>query len=248
MNKKNKRRIKKLIYYSRYWYRLFLATRVKKTVIVLGMHRSGTSLVAGILNKLDINMGKYQIKADSSNKKGHYENIIIKYLNEKILTRAGGSWKNPPQLSDIIRAGKGMKKQIRRIIKIEESVYWGWKDPRTVLTLPLFIGHLKNPHFIICERDDEEIAYSLCRRNNFNIQEAKELIRTYKNQLNKFVNKTSFPVLRIPFNDFFEKSSEILKKISEFLDIEINPTKKKEILNFIDPELRTFSSKNDFNQ
>ena len=38
-----------------------------KTVIVLGMHRSGTSMVAGILNKLDINMGKKMIGKSASN-------------------------------------------------------------------------------------------------------------------------------------------------------------------------------------
>ena len=56
-----------------------------KTVVVLGMHRSGTSMIASILNKLGVSMGKVMLGKTPSNPLGHFEDKDFYNLNRKIL-------------------------------------------------------------------------------------------------------------------------------------------------------------------
>jgi len=60
-----------------------------KTVVVLGMHRAATSLVARTLNS-EVHMGEHLLVGLSDNIKGHYENVEIIKINDKILHNAGG--------------------------------------------------------------------------------------------------------------------------------------------------------------
>lgn len=70
--------------------------KITKTFIVLGMHGSATSLVAGSLHKFGVNMGKELLGGGNSKTSPHYEDISFLKLNEKILMAAGGFWDNPP--------------------------------------------------------------------------------------------------------------------------------------------------------
>ena len=65
-----------------------------KTIVVLGMHRSATSLVARTLNA-EVHMGSKLLYARSGNPEGYYENIEIIKINDKILHDSGGSWHIP---------------------------------------------------------------------------------------------------------------------------------------------------------
>jgi len=69
---------------------------MNKTVIVLGMHRSGTSMVSGVLNILGVDIGKDLLGNHWSNPLGHFENNDFRNLNTQILKEAGGDWLNPP--------------------------------------------------------------------------------------------------------------------------------------------------------
>jgi hypothetical protein len=68
----------------------------KKTIIILGMHRSGTSMVAGLLAKMGINMGDDLLGRSPSNPFGHFEDWDFVNLNDSILSKAKGSWDKLP--------------------------------------------------------------------------------------------------------------------------------------------------------
>ena len=55
----------------------------KEIIIVLGMHRSGTSLIAGVLHEMGVNMGSNLMKADEYNPKGYFEDIEIYKFNSR---------------------------------------------------------------------------------------------------------------------------------------------------------------------
>ena len=59
--------------------------KISKTIVILGMHKSGTSMVAGVLEKLGANMGKELLGPHWSNPLGHFENVKFVNLNERIL-------------------------------------------------------------------------------------------------------------------------------------------------------------------
>ncbi|KSW10770.1 hypothetical protein CF15_08305 [Pyrodictium occultum] len=143
-----------------------------KTIIVLGMGRSGTSMVAGILHILGVNMGERLLGAHWSNPLGHFEDLDFVELNEEILRAAGGSWDNPPAREAILAVAPRFYDRIRPLAEEERRRHevWGWKDPRTSLTVELYLPHLENPYFIVCHRDWEAIARSLKRRDGMSIE------------------------------------------------------------------------------
>ena len=64
---------------------------------------------------------------------------------------------------------------------------WGFKDPRTTLTVPLYLPHLTQPHFICCFRQPEEVARSLQRRNRFSLDKGRRLAAIYHQRLLRFL-------------------------------------------------------------
>jgi hypothetical protein len=160
-----------------------------KTIVVLGMHRSATSLVAGGLHHFGVPIGDQLVPADSSNPKGHWEDTDFRRLNDEILKSAGGSWSNPPLEISIMAQQKVFEPKIKALIKRKQKEIWGWKDPRTTLTIKLFSPHLPNPHFVCCFRDPIEVAKSLQKRNRFSIEKGLELAETYNNRLINFLRE-----------------------------------------------------------
>lgn len=161
-----------------------------KTFIVLGMHRSATSLVAQGLLKAGVYMGERLLGAHESNPHGHYEDIDFIHLNDTILKTAGGSWNNPPYENAIIEAGKELEDKIKAIIKLK-SIHslWGWKDPRTTLTIRCYLPYLKNVHFMACYREPLDVAKSLNKRDNTGVMVGIALVKIYNDRMNKFLQE-----------------------------------------------------------
>jgi hypothetical protein len=159
-----------------------------KTFIVLGMHRSATALTSKALNEY-IYMGDDILPVV-------FENRKFLHLNSKILKKAGGSWRNPPPEKNILKLAKHFNKEIKNTLAEESEkarfssgngradYLWGWKDPRSVLTIRLFLPYLENPHFICHFRNPIDIANSLARRKS---EKYKDLEMTYEEGL-KLVN------------------------------------------------------------
>jgi len=209
-----------------------------KTIIVLGMHKSGTSIIAGVLARLGVNMGRSveeeSKRDDISNPLGHYEDWDFQKLNKEILKQADGDWKNPPLKKDILNEKDSFKEQIKDLIQKKESILWGWKDPRTSLTMDLFLPYLKNPYFIICHRKDEDIINSIQRRiadrgdKKMSQKEIKDLINIYKQSIKDFFNKNNdLRRLDINFEDINNNQEEYIEKLIGFL--QLSPTKNKKI-------------------
>jgi hypothetical protein len=170
---------------------------VMKTIIVLGMHRSATSMTARALHKSgEVYMGTNLMLNGFDNPEGHYENYDFYYLNEDILKVAGGSWFNPPAHEQIMAVEPLFRHRIQTLVslskqKAAETGYrsWGWKDPRTVLTIDLYMPHLDKPQFVTCHRDNGEVAASLLKIHGLEYQKAYNLSIEYNKRLLKFLSK-----------------------------------------------------------
>jgi hypothetical protein len=211
--------------------------KVKKTIIVLGMHRSGTSMVSGIISKLEINLGKDMINLAKDNPRGHFENKWFVKMNDKILALAGGTWEIPPKKEKIneLKQNKKLMKEIKKLVTSQESSLWGWKDPRTVLTLNLYLPYLKNPHFIVCYRDKRAIAKSLNKRNGFSIDKGINLCNTYNKRLTILLKNKKIPKLELNYENFFVNEKKEIDKISKFLGI-----KKGGEISLVEKKLKHF--------
>lgn len=161
-----------------------------KTIVILGMHRSATSLVAMGLHRACVSMGDELLGAGLGNELGHFEDKGMIRLNDKLLRLAGGSWDNPPNEHAIFEVGYQHKDEIETAVKYRSMRdLWGWKDPRTVLTIRCFQPFLKNPIYVSCFRDPKEVAKSLHKRDNMPIEKGIKLANEYNRRLLKFLSE-----------------------------------------------------------
>jgi|AntAceMinimDraft_10_1070366.scaffolds.fasta_scaffold27521_2 hypothetical protein len=204
---------------------------VKKTIIIIGMHRSGTSVIGNILNELGVNLGKNVLQGAEDNKGGFFENKKFIRMNNHLLALKNGSWDSPPSEKKInsLKKSEKIKKLIKKLINSEKDVIWGWKEPRTSLLLDLYYPYLKNPYFIYCKRNPLAIANSLKKRNNFSIKKGLNLTKEYNYRIKKFINKIKCPVLKIDYEDIIKEPQKEIKKIKNFLHIFYN--KKIDVIN-----------------
>jgi len=162
---------------------------MQKTIVVLGMHRSATSLVAGGLSH-EISMGDDLLPASNSNPHGHFEDRRFVRLNDRILSAAGGSWHRPPPLQAIHGVAERFSKQVQTALEQagNGNDIWGFKDPRTTLTVSVYLPFLHNPHFVCCFREPEQVARSLQRRNQFSMERGRQLAVIYNRRLLTFLD------------------------------------------------------------
>lgn len=167
----------------------------KHCFVVLGMHRSATSLITKGIFKCGVNIGSNVLSPDSGNPNGYWEDTDFLYLNKWILAEAGGDWYNVPSEEEIIKVGNraDVRGRIKNLVnkKYEKNNLWGFKDPRTVLTIKVIRPHLKRHSFIVAFRNPNEIARSLYTRNPQigDMQQHIKVAAEYNKRLLNFLNE-----------------------------------------------------------
>lgn len=145
-------------------------------VLVLGMHRSGTSALTRVLNLLGLDAGReVLIGASESNPTGHWEVEQLTSFNDRLLDELGGRWSAPPLLEpDALEAlaggAWGAEAGELHAEAFGGTASWVWKDPRLCLLLPFWrtvLRHGDGPpaHEVVALRDPHEIARSLAARD-----------------------------------------------------------------------------------
>lgn len=154
-------------------------------IILLGMHRSGTSLVARLLDELGLFQG-HELQED-------HESTHFLAVNDMLLKRAGATWDHPRPFKDFLRvpaaadlAAKCLAADVdsrhisgylglmpfmayRSLARFDRP--WGWKDPRTVFTLPLWLRAFPNAKLVYIIRNGIDVA------NSLRVREVRELER-----------------------------------------------------------------------
>ncbi|MEQ9465316.1 MAG: glycosyltransferase [Haliea sp.] len=136
-------------------------------VVVLGMHRSGTSMVARQLQAFGLDAGADDelLAAREDNPAGFWERRDVVELNDEILSAAGGAWFMPPAL-DKLNSG-GYDARVAAILAALPRSGWLLKDPRMLLTWPVWRPHLEGALRVFVYRGPCAVAVSLNRRNGF---------------------------------------------------------------------------------
>jgi GT2 family glycosyltransferase len=159
-----------------------------KLVIVLGMHRSGTSALSSYLHFKGINFGENLLPANEYNPRGFYEHKDLVELNERLLNHLGYEWFSvnaiPENDLDIARLASFYQEAIRlttRLLSNGGSV--GIKDPRLCRLLPfwneVFDAVGIKPIYLLTVRSPIDVAKSLQRRNGFSLEKGIELWLRY---------------------------------------------------------------------
>ncbi|MHB1987706.1 MAG: glycosyltransferase [Acidimicrobiales bacterium] len=144
-------------------------------MLVVGMHRSGTSVTASALGGLGLRLPHKRDLAGPSfgNERGQFESQSLMALSDELLGRLGRSWDDPPELEEMRAAvPTALEPYLARAGATFEAAFEApsapvvWKDPRTALLLPFWRAVLDRPlAAVLATRDPLEIASSLERRD-----------------------------------------------------------------------------------
>ena len=166
-------------------------------VIVLGMHRSGTSLLTGSLEAAGLYLGEANNEAPY-NRKGNKENEAIRDLNDALLEGRGAAWDRPP--NGQIRWDRAGEARGRALIDPYRRAArpWGFKDPRTVWTVEGWLRLLPRARLIGVFRHPSLVVRSLVARDGrvgMDPDAALGIWCAYNAELIRLQRKHAFPML-----------------------------------------------------
>jgi hypothetical protein len=204
--------------------------RPRRVVCVLGMHRSGTSCLAGSLEQQGLFLGEVNTKGPW-NKRGNRESFEMMDLQGEILEASGGSWERPP---DVVEWRPQHFEQVSQILaRYAGRPIWGFKDPRTLLTLEGWRTLVPDLEAVAIFRNALSVARSLERRNNLDIESGLALWKTYNERLVQIYRETPFPI--VSFDEEADTLQEKLRKAGELIGLPEAPSGEP----FFAEELRT---------
>jgi GT2 family glycosyltransferase len=146
----------------------------RKAIVVLGMHRSGTSALCGALNILGVDFGRRLAPATKDNQKGHWEHHEIVSLHDQLLGSLGSRWDDDrPLPADWVKrdVAQDTRSLLIGILKRDfaDTPVFGLKDPRICRLIPLWLPIFQTlriePRFILMIRHPWEVAESLAKRD-----------------------------------------------------------------------------------
>jgi hypothetical protein len=196
-----------------------------RAVCIVGMHRSGTSITARLLNLLGLDLGPSDslMGPSPSNPTGHFEHLGFLEINEALLRRFGGSWDNPPALppgwqQDSVVQGLALQAADLAEAMSVNGRSWGWKEPRTTVLLPFWRTIIPRLRYVICIRNPLEVANSLVQRDGMTVAAACGLWRRYMQAA--LEQTTGQPRTLIFYRDFFRDPLRELNRLAEFCGLE----------------------------
>jgi hypothetical protein len=137
-------------------------------ICIAGMHRAGTSMVARLLEGCGLDLGGPTRFAPPApdNRDGYWEDLRFVAMNDRLLDRLGGAWDNPPTMAPGWEASPDLEAERREAEALVggRAEPWGWKDPRTSLTIPFWRRLLPAMKVVVCLRNPLEVADSLRAR------------------------------------------------------------------------------------
>lgn len=162
-------------------------------IAVLGMHRSGTSALAGSLRDAGLYLGRVLDQQIRTNRKGLQEAPALLYMHEDLLQKNGGSWQAPPENLEWGPLHKAVRDLF--IESRTDVPLWGFKDPRTLLTLEGWLEVLPSMRCAAIFRHPAEVAASLNHRNGFTFDKGFHLWEIYNRRLIEFQALMKFPIV-----------------------------------------------------
>jgi hypothetical protein len=203
------------------------AVQRRPIVLVLGMHRSGTSLCSHILSALGVDMSD-DIDVNPSNARGHWERREILEFHDRILSLFNRDyygrfhdfalpvawWADPP-VAQIRREMTGF------LEKRMGNGYFGFKDPRTVRLMPVWhqiFNELKlAPKFVLCLRNPAQVGRSLHTRDGLNPGNGE--YRWLVHMIDFYRYASNFDYCTVEYEEWFDNAAATIERLQTFLDL-----------------------------
>lgn len=222
---------------------------MKKCIVVLGMHRSGTSAITRGLKVLGVELGDRLIAPIANNNmRGFWEDIDINNLNTEMLHAIDSDWHYLAliQFHDIeFLHKKGYLFRARDLLlqKINNTDVWGFKDPRVAKLLPFWQEVFRecqiDVHYILAVRNPLSVVKSLAKRDGFD--EEKIYFLWLGHVMVSLSGTVSEKTIIIDYDRLIQSPDFELRRIAKQFDLKIDPIEMKNyITEFLDKELRHY--------
>jgi len=218
-------------------------------LIILGMHRSGTSALTGCLHLLGVNLGHAMMPPTPSNQAGYWENNDFVIVHDLLLKELGYNSNMIGSLPDWwleSDAAARAKQRISNLIAehFQAQGLWAIKDPRMCRLMPLWLPLLDTlgykPGFILTLRNPLEVAGSLAKRSNFSLR--KGLLLWLMHNRDAFAACQDRPFTVHTYDQLLADPVRVFHLIEQKLGITFPKPLAgvyPELLDFIQPGLRT---------
>ncbi|WP_179374552.1 hypothetical protein [Winogradskyella wichelsiae] len=218
-------------------------------LIVVGMHRSGTSLTSQWLNAIGLDLGDRLLGVDIGNNKGHFEDLDFIEFHDAVMARVGigfGGLSNlkPFELNDY------EIERLQSIINFKSNLrkQWGWKDPRTCLFLKHYRNLIPNAKYFIVLRNYENVINSLVKRD-ISVRK-KELKLSQRSPSSRKVHE----LLYLNEKKYYQKSNQYAEVYCQYLEYILDHVKHMDEKNYIivdidnpNVKMSEFLNSNNFN-
>ena len=217
-------------------------------VVILGFHRSGTSMVTRIVNLLGVSLGaedQLLPPEDRDNARGYWEPRWMIELNEELLATLGSGtfepfapepgWERSPALEPLRERARSLLDR-----HFEGEARWGWKDPRTSLTLPFWREVAGRPlASVICVRSPADAVASALRRGVVDMHRWSYAERWLDYTARALIDTTPQERLLVFYEDVLRDPVQEARRLASFLGAG-EPTQQQltEVVASVDPELR----------
>lgn len=202
-----------------------------RVIAILGMHRSGTSCLAGSLQGKGLFLGEVAVR-NEHNRKGNRENEALAELNEAVLNYSGGSWHQPPTRIRWRRAHARQRNALVKQFEAIKTAVWGFKDTRVTLTLPFWQEAIPKLEYAGTFRHPLLVAQSLQRRDKMPLEYALQVWCAYNERLLEVYRQRPFPIVSFDLDQ-----AAYLAAIDRIANLMQLPSPHGEA--FLDKELKT---------
>ena len=198
--------------------------------IVLGVYRSGTSLVAKLLSELGIDFGPVDklAQATSHHPHSYFERSDIGEINSNLIISAGYNLCQPGHPQDIEAKSKlSMLDSIKDYRWMQENAAWGIKDPRLCITLSSWFHHnIIDPNkvsIINVVRDTEEVTNNvfndplISRYCDSTHTAIKKMIKHYTDMAKWHIETYDLPVLEIQHEKLMNDHELVINDLAKYV-------------------------------
>lgn len=214
-------------------------------VFILGMHRSGTSALARVLNLMGLYFGGENVGTgrSSENVKGFWERRDVRDLNDAILAAAGADWDvvsnlDLDSLPPDSRAGY-VSAAADIVLNLDAHRPWFVKEPRLCVLFPVWHQVLETPLAIHIHRNPLAVARSLERRNGIPTPAGLALWEYYNARA--LAATEGIPRHFLGYEDLLRTPGSVLQALRDFLtgdgSYALRRPSQRELSAFLDPDL-----------
>lgn len=220
---------------------------LQQIVVVLGMHRSGTSALTRGLQACGVALGEeHEPAAAGINDKGYWEDVDFVRLNEEMLHHCGMAWHSvsPVSASDVEKlCANGFLHRATDLLRRKSAghVRFGFKDPRTAKMLPFWVRVFAHGGFdvryIIAIRNPLSVVQSLSRRDQF--PPTKSYLTWVDHVLTSLLHSDPAHTIIVDFDFLMGHPAAELQRIAALLGADLNEQEVKLYCDdFLDQSLR----------